>query len=246
MKHYALLLFLLLMSVAGCSKTQLPVPQPPAPSPAPAPTQGPGPATPATQRPYTVFGKTYHPIPSAHGYVEVGIASWYGSDFHGRRTSCGERYDMYAMTAAHRILPMHTHVRVQNLENGRSVVLRINDRGPFAKERIIDLSYAAARELDIVRKGTARVRVESLNVFQDDIPGLYYVQAGSFRERDNAYRLKSSLVGSGFTGTRVIEAEVDGYRFWRVQAGIFHGLQAAQGALSRLIRENPASFILAD
>jgi rare lipoprotein A len=242
------LLALVLLILCGCAKSVAPT-KPPSPSPSqPAPVSIPGPAqkAPATQRPYSVFGQTYQPIPSAHGYAEEGVASWYGADFHGRKTACGERYDMHALTAAHRILPMHTQVRVINIENGRSVVLRINDRGPFAKERIIDLSYAAAKELDVVRKGTARVRVESLNVVPDDIPGVYFVQAGSFIDPGNAHRLKSRLVASGFSGTRILEEKVDGVRFWRVQAGVFRGLVAAQDALSRLVRENPASFILAD
>jgi rare lipoprotein A len=250
MPYRSLIPVLLLLMLCSCAKSV--PPSPPAPYPkagtqAPAPSRTPAQsAPPATQRPYTVFGKTYQPLPSAHGYIEEGVASWYGPDFHGRSTACGERYDMHSMTAAHRILPMHTQVRVVNLENGRSIVLRINDRGPFAKERIIDLSYAAARELDIVRRGTARVRVESLNVVPDDIPGIYYVQTGAFRERDNAMRSKNRLKASGFTGTRVVEIELDGLRFFRVQAGTFRGLFAAQEALSTLMRENPAAFILAD
>jgi rare lipoprotein A len=239
------MLFLTLLILSGCSKTSLPPPQAPSPS-QPTVTGKTQTSTPATQRPYTVFGRTYQPISSARGFVEEGVASWYGADFHGRPTACGERYDMHAMTAAHRVLPMQTQVRVVNLENGRSIVLRINDRGPFAKERIIDLSYAAAKELDIVKQGTARVRVESLNSIPMDIPGHYYIQTGSFTERENAHRLKSSLMGSGFSGTRIVESQVDGLRFWRVQAGVFSGLHAAQRALSRLMLENPTAFILAD
>jgi rare lipoprotein A len=250
MLYRSLVPVLLLLMLCSCAKSV--PPHPPAPYPkagTPAQTTPRAPSQsvpPATQRPYTVFGKTYNPLPSAHGYIEEGVASWYGPDFHGRSTSCGERYDMHGLTAAHRILPMHTQVRVVNLENGRSIILRINDRGPFAKERIIDLSYAAAKELDIIRRGTARVRVESLNVVPDDIPGIYYVQTGAYRERNNALRSKSSLEASGFTGTRVVEVEVDGLRFFRVQAGMFRGLFAAQEALSTLMRENPAAFILAD
>jgi rare lipoprotein A len=237
-----LALTLSLLTLSGCSRPIVHPPRAPEPPSRTEPAQ----RVPPTQRTYTVLGQTYHPIPTPHGFVEVGTASWYGPGFHGLHTACGERYDMYAMTAAHRILPMHTQVRVTNLENGREVILRINDRGPFAKDRVIDLSYAAARKLDVVAKGTARVRVEALNVVTDDIPGLFYVQAGSFTDRDNAHRLKSRLVASGFAGTRVVEAEVDGFRFWRVQAGTFNGLRAAEGALASLIRENPASFILAD
>lgn len=114
---------------------------------------------PATQRPYAINGITYHPIPSAQGYAEQGLASWYGEPFHGRKTSNGEIYDMYGDTAAHKTLPMHTVLLVKNLENGKSTVVRINDRGPFVQERIIDLTLTKAKELDIVGKGTAKVEI---------------------------------------------------------------------------------------
>ncbi|TVQ74179.1 MAG: septal ring lytic transglycosylase RlpA family protein [Chromatiaceae bacterium] len=114
---------------------------------------------------YEVFGKRYHTLASAEGYRERGIASWYGTKFHGRRTSSGEPYDMYAMTAAHTALPLPTYVRVTNLENGRSVVVRVNDRGPFVNNRIIDLSYAAAHRIDMINQGTARVEVEALEPY---------------------------------------------------------------------------------
>jgi len=113
-------------------------------------------------REYEVFGVRYRVLDSAEGYDETGVASWYGSEFHGRSTSSGEPYDMNAMTAAHRTLPLPTYVEVTNLENGRVAVVRVNDRGPFHGERLIDLSYAAALELGIVASGTARVRVRAL------------------------------------------------------------------------------------
>ena len=112
--------------------------------------------------PYVVFGKHYQVMDSAEGYEEIGGASWYGTKFHGRTTSSGERYDMYELTAAHRSLPIPTYVRVTNLGNGRTSIVRVNDRGPFHAGRIIDLSYAAAVKLGFERTGTARVRVESL------------------------------------------------------------------------------------
>lgn len=112
--------------------------------------------------PYAVFGRRYRPYRSLRPYRQRGIASWYGSKFHGRRTSSGERYDMYAMTAAHTVLPIPSYARVTNLSNGRSVVVRINDRGPFHRDRIIDLSYAAAYKLGYLRSGSARVEVEAL------------------------------------------------------------------------------------
>ena len=115
-----------------------------------------------TQRPYVIKGITYYPIPSAHGYVEEGIASWYGEPFHGRKTSNGETYDMYGDTAAHKTLPMNTMLLVKNLQNGRSTVVRINDRGPFVQDRIIDLTYTKAQTLGLVGKGTAPVEIVAL------------------------------------------------------------------------------------
>ena len=114
------------------------------------------------KNPYTVFGKTYHLLPSAEKYRQVGIASWYGTKFHGNPTSNGEIYDMYAMTGAHKTLPIPSYVRVTNLENNRSIVIRINDRGPFHRDRIIDLSYVGALKLGFADQGTARVEVQAL------------------------------------------------------------------------------------
>tara|TARA_R110002073_G_scaffold78549_1_gene189378 strand:+ start:1265 stop:2125 length:861 start_codon:yes stop_codon:yes gene_type:complete len=113
--------------------------------------------------PYTVLGKTYQVLPSSHGFVEEGTASWYGRKFHGRNTSNGERFDMYAMTAAHKSLPIPTYVEVTNLDNGRKAVLRVNDRGPFHSERNIDLSWGAAAKLGFADQGTARVRIVALD-----------------------------------------------------------------------------------
>ncbi len=118
-----------------------------------------------------------HVLDSSEGYIERGIASWYGKKFHGRRTSSGDPYDMYAMTAAHKRLPLPTYVKVTNLENGRSTVVRVNDRGPFHGGRIIDLSYAAAVKLGYQDKGTARVVVEALGGVELDT-SVYFVQMG--------------------------------------------------------------------
>lgn len=112
---------------------------------------------------YVVFGQRYYTLPSSKGYLEQGIASWYGTKFHGRRTSSGETYDMYAMTAAHKTLPLPTYARVTNIKNGRSIIVRINDRGPFHDNRIIDLSYAAATKLGIVTMGTGLVEVRAID-----------------------------------------------------------------------------------
>ncbi|MCF7820991.1 MAG: septal ring lytic transglycosylase RlpA family protein [Mariprofundaceae bacterium] len=116
-----------------------------------------------TGNPYKIAGRWYYPLASADGYNETGIASWYGTKFHGKKTANGERYDMHAMSAAHKTLPLPTMVRVTNLDNGRSAVVRVNDRGPFVKNRVIDLSYAAARTLGYDNAGTAPVRVEVLS-----------------------------------------------------------------------------------
>ncbi|MGW8248230.1 MAG: septal ring lytic transglycosylase RlpA family protein [Acidiferrobacterales bacterium] len=113
--------------------------------------------------PYVVFGHRYVPLTSARGYHATGVASWYGRKFHGQRTSNGERYDMYSMTAAHRTLPLPSYVRVRNLANNRQVIVRVNDRGPFLHNRLIDLSYAAAAKLGVIRTGTAKVEVTAVN-----------------------------------------------------------------------------------
>ena len=115
-------------------------------------------------RPYVALGKHYRPWASADGYVARGVASWYGQKFHGRRTSSGEPYDMFAMTAAHPLLPLPTFVRVTNLANGRAVVVKVNDRGPFLHGRIIDLSYAAAHKLGIAKPGTGYVEVRAIAI----------------------------------------------------------------------------------
>ena len=145
-------------------------PAPVRPAAAPGGSGIPSAAEPGTRRSdagrtYEVFGREYRVLDSAEGYVEEGMASWYGEKFHGRPTASGERYDMHGLSAAHRTLPLHTWVEVTNLENGRALVIRVNDRGPFARtgERILDLSYGAARELDVVAAGTARVRVRALS-----------------------------------------------------------------------------------
>ena len=133
--------------------------------------------------------------PAPKAGVEVGIASWYGQEFHGRPTSSREVYDMNDMTAAHRSLPFGTHVMVTNLDNDRSAVVRINDRGPFVPGRVIDLSYAAARVLGVVGPGTARVRLEILGGFREPDPksaGIW-IQVGAFSVQENAYALKKQL-----------------------------------------------------
>ncbi|HSX71041.1 MAG TPA: septal ring lytic transglycosylase RlpA family protein [Pseudomonas sp.] len=113
--------------------------------------------------PYTVLGKTYYPIRDSRRYQATGTASWYGTKFHGQATANGEAYDLYGMTAAHKTLPLPSYVRVTNLDNGKTVILRVNDRGPFYSDRIIDLSFAAAKKLGYAESGTARVKVEGID-----------------------------------------------------------------------------------
>ncbi len=199
-----------------------------------------------TQKQYSVNGKSYKPLRTAHGFVQEGVASWYGPKFHGRRTASGEIYNMYDLTAAHKILPMHTKVKVTNLENGRSLIVRINDRGPFVKNRIIDLSYAAAKKLGLVGPGTAKVRVESLGSWSPDIPGIFYVQIGSFAVYENAAALQRKMQQNGFVHTRVQKFEYHGQTFWRVQAGIFKSLAQAQRTKAKLEVKYPNAFIIAD
>lgn len=180
------------------------------------------PAIPATQRPYVIKGITYYPIPSAEGYTERGKASWYGKQFHGRRTANGEIYDMYGDTAAHKTLPMHTMLLVRNLENGRATVVRINDRGPFVRERIVDLTYTKAAALGIIRNGTADVEIVALAPrdkeetptlaakkpdvtspppkkvpVQDFDKGTFYVQVGAFEKVENARTLAQAFSRRG-------------------------------------------------
>lgn len=161
---------------------------------------------------YTVLGKTYSVMASAEGYVERGLASWYGTKFHGRKTSNGETYSMYKMTAAHKSLPIPTYVQVTNLKNGREVVLRVNDRGPFHPNRIIDLSYVAAKKLGIVGHGTGFVEVRSIDpdtwnkpkphhkktpavkMAKANAADVLYIQAGAFTSQHNATQLQQSLL----------------------------------------------------
>ncbi|MEJ0036631.1 MAG: septal ring lytic transglycosylase RlpA family protein [Gammaproteobacteria bacterium] len=176
---------------------------------------------------YTVLGKRYVVLDSGDGFVERGVASWYGPTFHGEATSIGESYDMYGMTAAHKTLPLPAYARVTNLSNGKSIVVRINDRGPFAKNRIIDLSYTAAAKLDMLRDGTALVEIRTLRPGGDDNlrrsdetpPQTLYVQAGAFADEANANRLVQRLQASGIANCFVRAPQGTGPKLFRVRAG---------------------------
>jgi rare lipoprotein A len=214
---------------------------------------------PPTQKPYSVNGQVYQPIPSSQGFVEEGTASWYGQDFHGRKTSNGETYDMYAMTAAHKTLPMNVHLKVTNLNNDRFIIVRINDRGPFVKNRVIDLSYAAAKELEIVTPGTAPVRIEALGYrtktsesgrieyspLQSYQQGPFKIQVGAFKLKENADRLAEEL-RERYDISHVNEGWVKGEKFYRVQVGRYDELAFANEVVKRLEQDGfLGSFIVA-
>ncbi|MFH0809365.1 MAG: septal ring lytic transglycosylase RlpA family protein [Pseudomonadota bacterium] len=186
-------------------------------------------------RSYEVFGRTYQTYKTADGYVEDGLASWYGNDFAGRPTSSGETYNMYALTAAHKTLPLNTWVRVCNLRNDRKVVVRINDRGPFVDGRLIDLSLAGAKSLDMVADGLAPVRVEALGYKNEAgdyrLPSSYdagdfAIQVGAFRDRANARRLAERLVDLGRAG--VVLPDPDGEGLYRVRVAHYRSLKEAR------------------
>jgi rare lipoprotein A len=192
-------------------------------------------------RSYVVFGQRYYTRDSASGFVERGIASWYGKKFHGRRTSSGETYDMYAMTAAHKELPLPTYVRVTNLDNGRSITVRVNDRGPFHEGRVIDLSYTAAAKLDIVRAGTAPVEVVALvpgDAPPSNVPAAsssqLFVQAGAFEVASNAHELVADLNKHLSSRITVVPVTVNGRPLHRVRIGPFDKVSGADGIMSRL------------
>ena len=182
---------------------------------------------------YQQFGRTYVVRDSSQGYRARGIASWYGTKFHGRRTSSGEPYDMYKMTAAHRTLPLPSYVRVTNLRNGQSVVVRVNDRGPFKDDRIIDLSYAAAHRLGMLSHGTAPVEVEAITPGTPAEPtpappnAEIYLQFGAFADKANAERLAADMRAAGLTPVEVAAARARGQRLHRVRIGPLTTVDAA-------------------
>jgi rare lipoprotein A len=195
---------------AEAAKRSTDVPETPATSPAVPPT-------PKRNKPA--------PTPAPAGYTEEGNASWYGEPFHGRHASNGEIYDMYKLTAAHRTLPFETMVRVTNLSNGKSTIVRITDRGPFVDNRIIDLSLAAAREVDSVDPGVIPVRVEVLGGV-DPTAGFFTVQVGAFRDRANAERLRERLSAS-YSPIFIQQYDSPDGVFYRVRVGRIFGQDAA-------------------
>lgn len=178
----------------------------------------------ATMRPYTINGKTYYPTTVNVGDTASGIASWYGPDFHGKKTSNGETYNMNAMTAAHKTLPMNTMVRVTNLGNGAQTTVRINDRGPFVAGRIIDLSKAAATSIGMIGTGTARVKLEVVGFYGD---GKNYQNTGSLSSPPSVYNSKNW--GSGVSGT-IITAGISGAMSGGISGAVSSASSAAKSA----------------
>ena len=190
---------------------------------------------------YEVLGKRYTVMPSSSGYQERGVASWYGKKFHGNLTSNRETYDMYEMTAAHKTLPLPTYVRVRNLRNNKSVVVRVNDRGPFVHNRVIDLSYAAALKLDMVRDGTSMVEVTAISFdepsgdrpVRTSVPSAppsssagpaaasnrIFVQVGAFGDRANAERRLGELALAGIRNALIHEERTPARTLYRVRIG---------------------------
>ena len=221
----------LALMLAACASTPRRNPEPPRPLPAPPEV---GDAVPRVEARsshgnppyYDVNGQRYRVLASADGYIERGVASWYGPDFHGHNTSSGERYDMYAMTAAHRTLPIPCYARITNLANGRSIVVRINDRGPFVAHRIVDLSYSAATRLDIVRTGTAFVELRTVGPPAPEAeppsqmtPVALYIQIGAFADPANAQRVIDRLQSSGFQHVYSLANSATGRPLRRVRIG---------------------------
>ncbi len=198
---------------------------------------------------YDVMGQRYQVLTSARGYRETGTASWYGRKFHGRSTSSGEPYDMYELTAAHKELPLPSYARVKNLENGREIIVRINDRGPFHGDRIIDLSYAAAAQLGFLDNGTAKVRVETIatGTARSDNPAnpALYLQTGAFSNARNARGLAKRLEEMGLDRVFVSPTASDP-PLYRVRIGPYPDAEGLADARQRLAEQGIQSNTLRD
>jgi rare lipoprotein A len=194
-----------------------------------------------------VFGRSKPPpIESRTGATQTGTASWYGPGFHGNRTSSGEIYDQYELTAAHPTLPLGTRAVVTNLENGKAVEVRINDRGPFVKGRAIDLSYAAAHSLGMIGPGTVAVRIEVLGTGRVQLASAAYtIQVGAFADRDNAVRLKETLARR-FNGVYLATLDGGTARYYRVRIGRFPNRDKAAAFASSVTPLGLSAIILED
>jgi len=203
---------------------------------------------------YVVFGKRYYVMNDNGGFTQQGIASWYGKKFHGRRTSSGETYDMYAMTAAHKTIILPAYVEVTNIENGKKVVVKVNDRGPFHENRIIDLSYSAATKLDAVANGTALVKIRVVDSgyksqqvpekreapvethSPDHSPGDFYIQVGAFSELGNAENLRRKLNTISNSLVKISQVVVDNRSLYRVRIGPLSDVRYADKIVQQLIQ----------
>ena len=208
---------------------------PPPPPPAPAPSAG-SEGGPPSSTGVASAQPGIGPAPALPGYIEEGNASWYGIPFHGQRAANGETYDMYQFTAAHRTLPFDTLVRVTNLLNNNSTIVRITDRGPFVDNRVIDLSLAAARALDMVAAGVVPVRIEVLSSSIAPAAGFFTVQVGAFLERGNAERLRDRLA-LAYSPVFIQEFDAPNGHFYRVRVGRISGEDAAR-QFSQTLRQN--------
>lgn len=224
-------------------------------------TPAPPPRHPGAQKPYQINKQWYRPIAEADGFRQKGLASWYGADFHGRKTANGEIYNMHDMTAAHTILPLNTWVRVQNLDNNKKIDVRINDRGPFVRGRIIDLSYKAATALGVVGPGTAPVEIVALGKSAGvpaggsgerryiPVPydiGPFAVQVGAFKNIENAERLKRRLDRS-YQSARIVAFDNGSDILYRVRVGRIPSLTDAGTFEQNLIKNGfPEAMVVAE
>ncbi|ARN74686.1 septal ring lytic transglycosylase RlpA family protein [Oceanicoccus sagamiensis] len=195
------------------------------------------------KNPYTVLGKTYHLLPTSKGYKEEGVASWYGTKFHGRPTANGEPYSLYGMTAAHRTLPIPAYVKVTNMANNQTAIVRVNDRGPFHSERIIDLSYAAAVKLGYAEQGTARVLIEVIDpkshdsaVAESENTQSYILQVGAFKSLQAAAKLRAELILGTHQAVTIPVAKPGGY--YRVQLGPLNSMDEVKQVSEQLLEFN--------
>ena len=260
---YSLCLIGCLILFAACSST------PPPPQTIPSTGYRPpkrtstqiGPSRQKKSTPYVVEGKRYYPLASSAGFVQKGMASWYGRKFHGRLTANGERYNMYGRTAAHKTLPFNTYLRVTNLRNGRQAEVRVNDRGPFVRGRIIDLTYTAAKELRMAEEGVVPVRIEALGYARKKRKdgklvrvyvkpesyqlGDFTIQVGAFAIRDNARKLHAALTRKHGWATVQVTNSGD-QKLYRVRVGRYTRLNSAQEAVKKLQKEGfPGAIVVA-
>ncbi len=203
---------------------------------------------------YVVFGKKYHVMDSSENYKAKGVASWYGTKFHGRRTSSGEPYDLYGMTAAHKSLPLPTYVEVTNLKNGKKVIVKVNDRGPFVDDRLIDLSYTAAKKLGVYESGTAPVSITAINpsswgdikapvdnIHQPNTRDPIYIQLGAFQDAENAQRLASKALTLAQTNKiklLIEQTDVDGNSWHKVRLGPIFNPQDLESLKKKILASN--------